>query len=70
MGSHINAGDEHQSKAQTTGIFWLLSSSPLNILAKAKYLRASTCALIPVQVKGLEKVSVFLLKVVDILKRQ
>lgn len=47
----------HSDLSETVNRFWLLSSAPtLVLLAKAKYLRVFTCAIISVQVKGLEKV--------------
>lgn len=65
VSSHINTRNEASrsvwntvhSFTQRMRRFWLLSSAPtLILLAKAKYLRVFTCAIISVQVKGVEKV--------------
>lgn len=59
----VKPGMRHLGHSETASFsqrmrrFWHLSSAPtLILLAKAKYLRVLTCAIISVQVKGVEKV--------------
>lgn len=72
MSSHVDTSLRHSDHFRAKNEDGVLSSAPsLILLAKAKYLRVFTGAIVSVQVKGVEKViSVFISLKVCFIKKE